>query len=300
MPDIVLFFLMLAGLAVLIIGLVHLSMWLRVDEAKDHEEKNWYRDPETPTCADDYDGPSIAAIAHRIDAIGNELYAQRRQQNHHENVRSSLERIGVAAAIIAATLAGLSAWIFQNQLVDAREATIEANRAWVGIYRADHGIPIATKPMYIQLTLVNTGRQPALRGSWGFKIYSVNHIPEDNRTFTADSALPRNDACDGVHLFPVGEGTSIWHTLFHTPDPGNANDPRLGPVEISYVSDSSAQADIDAALTRSKSLIVDACFVYWSGGQRRQTSARFLLRDRNGAPPSDWGFNQIPSGNSAD
>ncbi len=211
-------------------------------------------------------------------------------------VANRLNWITAGGAIVALVGLGFVYW----SIISADNATTEANRAWVGIYRADHGPLNITKPMHIQLTLVNTGREPALRGNWGIKIHSVNHIPETNGNFVADLASFRNEACDRVHIFPSGEGTSIWPTLFHTPDPGNPNDPQLGPAEIPYASEIGEQGDIDLALTRNKSLILDACFVYWSGNQRRQTSARFLLRDSDGVAPSGWDFNQIPSGNSAD
>ena len=299
MPDWLLIFVGFTVLVVLIIALVCLSVIV----------EQWcasHRIKEQPRADDDWNNrqeniqsTDIRIVASYLKTIGDEAYSYRQQQNRHDERRATLEKVGVIAAAVAAGLAAISAVIFYWQFDDARRATIAANRAWVGIYRADHGVLVATKPMYIQMTVVNTGREPALQGNWGFKIHAINHVPENNGNFSADLASFRNDSCNGVHLFPNGEGTSIWPTLFHTPDPGNPNDPHLGPAEIPYVSESGAQADIDAAIARSKSLILDACFIYWSGDQWRRTSARFLLRDQEGVSASRWGFNQIASGNSA-
>lgn len=249
--------------------------------------------------SEEQEKPIQARIACALETFNkeNEIYRLKQEKQERKAARLAAMTFAVVAIYTIVT-AGL--WIAQRDANSINgETLIEANRAWVGIYRADHGILIPGQPMYVQLTLVNTGREPALRGNWGFKIYAIKYIPKDSANLVPDLSGHRNKACDGVRLLPPTEGTTIWHTLFHTSDIGSPNDPKLGPAEIPYSSDSAAQGDIDAALTRSKSLILDACFVYWSGNRQRQTSARFLLRDQNGVSPSNWGFNAIPSGNSA-
>jgi hypothetical protein len=92
---------------------------LRKMPSKHDEEQRWYRDRKSNSRQHDPSEATIRALASQIDAIGDELYAQRKQQHHHENRRHFLEKIGVWAAIVAAFLAGLTALIFQGQLNQA-------------------------------------------------------------------------------------------------------------------------------------------------------------------------------------
>jgi hypothetical protein len=242
-------------------------------------------------------------IIYAIGEISEHRRAERARKNAENRLLTWTTITSVVIAAFTVVLAVATGFLYSataDMAADAKQATIEANRAWVGIYRADHGTLKTGQPMYVQLTLVNTGIEPALRGNWGFKIHAIKYIPENNGDLINKSELPRNDACDGVDLFPIGSGTSVWHTLLHDPAPGDRNDVKLGPSEIPYVSDPSAQEDINAAIARQKSLMLNTCFVYWSGGQRRHTSAQFLLRDADGVDPSQWSFNMNPSGNSAD
>jgi Flp pilus assembly protein TadB len=166
------FIVALATLAVLIVALVHLSVWIGRRQAKHDEEENRHSDDHNSHRRRNFNKSSIAAIAAGIDAIRDTLEAQRRQQNHHEISRSSLEKIGVFAAIIAAILAGLSAIIFQKQLYAMRFD----QRAWMKIVtiapyvREDHLVPDGLRffkdkfPAFLGLHVViqNVGRSPAL------------------------------------------------------------------------------------------------------------------------------------------
>lgn len=288
-----------AWLAVIVAIVWDIPVSASEPEMQTHQERR--PDADQAHASDDKE-ESAWAIAAAIQTAYDDQKSQREQQRRHDRKTVWLSALTLVVVSVY-TIVTLGLWQAQRQANRINDKSVtEANRAWVGIYRADHGPAAPRQPMYIQLTLVNYGREPALRGNWGIRIYAIDYIKKTSNSRTAEQppGLSQNHVCDGVRLFPPGEGATIWPTLFHTPDPNDRNDVRLSAAEIPDTSESGAQDDIDAALTGSKSLILDACFVYWSGNQRRQTSARFLLRDQEGVSPSQWRFNLIPSGNSAD
>jgi hypothetical protein len=188
------FVLYLAGLAVFIVALTRLS--LRVRPPKHDKEQDWYRDRESYKRQRNHDHASIGTLASRIDAIGDELYAQRRQQHHHENSRALLEKLGLGAASLAVILAGASAYIFQLQLRAARETLTATERPWV--YVSDDVLPKVVEGNKISrysVDLVNKGDSLATDISVGGKIVNLHetgYLQELADTSTVPCEPPSN------------------------------------------------------------------------------------------------------------
>ena len=121
------FIITLAALAVLIIGLVHLSVWLGSRESDDEEKQDRRRDHEKEQRSSKSYQSSGDAISARLEAIDDQLYAQGKEQRRHERKRTFLEIIGVTAAIAAAVFAFWSVLIFSGQLTEMRNE----QRAWI-------------------------------------------------------------------------------------------------------------------------------------------------------------------------
>jgi hypothetical protein len=101
--------------AFIIILLTRLSLWI----SRSTHDHVWYRGHESRKHLGYPDRAAVGALTSNVNAVSEELYAQRRRQNHHENRRAIYEIIGLTAAIIAAALAGYPAWIFKGQLEEA-------------------------------------------------------------------------------------------------------------------------------------------------------------------------------------
>lgn len=177
------FILYLAGLAVFIAMLTRLSLWM--SKPKDDEEEHWYGDRERRTRRHN-SSPPHRLVAY-VEAIGDELHTQRRQQDRHEKRRQLLERIGVAAAIVAAIFAGYSAWIFQGQLDEMRAE----RRPWV--YASNIGIvgPVTHDQQGVHVTISfamkNIGKLPALHTFPSFLISLHGFAPADKATVCKDA-----------------------------------------------------------------------------------------------------------------
>jgi hypothetical protein len=101
--------------------------------------------------------PSVVLVS-SINAITDQLKAERRQQYRHERQRAFREKIIIGVAGAAAFFAGLSAWIFDGQLREMRDE----QRAWIAPGRAVLERDITENgPINITISYGNTGKTPA-------------------------------------------------------------------------------------------------------------------------------------------
>lgn len=268
LPE-VMFVLELAGLAVFIIALVRLS--LRMHPSKHDKEQDWYRDREDHNRRSDSGQATIRALAANINAIGDELRAQRRQQNHHDNRRALLEKVGVGAAIVAALLAGYSAWIFQGQLNEMQSE----KRPWIaggGTITPDHLTvsPSSQVMAWFQMEVTVLGGSPA------YNVVTAGIlIPQGIVTLERQKNL-----CDHVKSAPIPKGAILTQlTLF----PGQK--PTLGVLAIDE------HDEFAAAKARAETKILPVivgCIVYSDqAGQRHQTGFIYDLFRRDTAIPGN-------------
>jgi hypothetical protein len=179
-------------------------------------------------------------------------------------------------------------------------AALAANRAWLApnyMYLdspLENGLPV----QYV-VKVVNVGREPALGVVWKTTETGVPYIPDSGNHISIQ--MNRNSTCDGLEPKPP-DGMVVY--------PAGANDlvNDLVPLDIQDSPDN--RKLIQDALNRTKSIIIDGCFAYRTGGGKHTSSFRFLLRDKPGQPSSvlnkdghpvpNWRFNALPSGNEAD
>jgi hypothetical protein len=173
-------------------------------------------------------------------------------------------------------------------------AALAANRAWLAPEQMILASPLESEvPPKYQIRVVNPGREPALGITWQVNPRGVPYIPEGN---ASDFKLGPNTACtglepeptDGMVIYPAGP-TNIWLPL--------------------AVKDTTENRElIKEALNRTKSLVVEGCFAYRTGGEKHTSSFRFFLRDvlgpsfikdKNGNLGPAWNFNATPTGNEA-
>jgi hypothetical protein len=173
-------------------------------------------------------------------------------------------------------------------------AAIAANRAWLApdimnlMSALEAGLPVK-----YSIHIINTGKEPALGMVWNVKPIGVPYIDPTNpntiemeRNVTCDGLEPR--PYDGMVLYPVG-GTNFWVPL--------------------YVPDTTDnQQLIREVLNKTKSLVIDGCFAYRTGGGKHTSAFRFFLRDvsgksfvadKNGNMVPAWKFNVTLTGNEA-
>ena len=131
MPDLVLFILLISGVAVLIVCLVHLSIWIGNREAdnekKQDEERQHKRDKRE---ADANHSPEYALVA-RLETIADQLDAQHKQDSRRDRKHTFLEVLGITAAIAAAFFALWLASINSAQLYDTRKTNMVQLRAYI-------------------------------------------------------------------------------------------------------------------------------------------------------------------------
>jgi hypothetical protein len=168
----------------------------------------------------------------------------------------------------------------------ARDTLIADTRAWLAPTFAKLNTPLENgPPIAIAVHIINTGKEPALNGAWGFKYYLLPYIqPTNNPT----EHLGPNTACDGITpsdtsgivVYPTSV-TNFWLPL-EIPD--TAEDREI----------------VNAALTHHNSLVIEGCLAYRTGGKAHKSLFRFFLRDVPNQPSSQWNFNAMTTGNYAD
>jgi hypothetical protein len=175
-------------------------------------------------------------------------------------------------------------------------AAVAGSRAWVAPEQMTLGSAVESGlPLKYQVRIVNPGREPALGLVWNVTPTGVPYIPEGAASnsikfkpnFTCSSLEP--SATDGMVLYPSGP-TNYWVPLDL---PNTAENRQL----------------LDDVMKKAKSLVVDGCFAYRTGGEKHTSAFRFFLRDvsnrsslvthKDGNSVPAWNFNATLSGNDA-
>ena len=265
--------------------------WYLLGEKQDRpqEKNNASTDCHKPS-------PNIGAtFGHPIDApisrplADNEIHeaAERNYWKKQLRISACLNRITALAAIAAVVGLGFVA----KGLVETQSATIEANRAWLGIYKTVFEREIDDpKGLAIMVYVQNSGRAPATDvktgGTWTViplskKIDKVSELPVSNLWSVVDEGI--KSQCRSVK--PLVGGTSIFA---FSNDPGMQTElaapnpiPDMGPVK-----------------DHSSVIIAPGCLTYISFGQTRHTGfCQFATDVRN---PSKWEWLTCPAGNFAE
>jgi hypothetical protein len=190
-----------------------------------------------------------------------------------------------------------SAWIFQEQLTEARKARIAEERAWIDPESMVLGSALENGlPVKYQIRIVNPGKEPAIGVVWKATPVSVPYI-ERNSNFDINK-IGRNAACDGL-ISTAPDGTVLY--------------PQSGvnfwlPLDIPNTVEN--RQLIKDVLNKKKSLVIDGCFAYTTIGEKHLSWFRFFLRDLpnvssyvlNGTGQSTpaWNFNEMSTGNGTD
>jgi hypothetical protein len=201
---------------------------------------------------------------------------------------SWLNGITLAAAIIAIT----TVVVLLLTLRDAREATIEANRAWVAPRSAylRRVFALNDHPVF-RVTYDNIGKQPALNTEtwWRVNIVDadllVRSLKEPN---LAESAFGRNPACDGRTSRKGGE--IIWPSQ------------KPETYSNSYVENPNDPIITQEVMDRRAAVVVQGCFLYETFNEVHKSAYCFWFRQ---VPPSYMltttsGAVICPIGNDAD
>jgi hypothetical protein len=97
-----------------------------------------------------------------LNAIPTQLSADESQDQAADQKRRFREWLTIALLSATVIVAGTADWIFYKTMVEARIATEENTRAWAGPSGAAiDGAVTLNNPASIQLSVVNTGREPA-------------------------------------------------------------------------------------------------------------------------------------------
>jgi hypothetical protein len=199
-----------------------------------------------------------------------------------------LNGITLAAAIIAIG----TVIVLIYTLIDARKATVEANRAWVAPRNA-----YLTRPFVLndhpafRVTYGNIGRQPALNTETWWRVSIVDAGPllrslkEPN---LAESAFPPNIACSGQSTRRGAE--VIWPT---TQPEAYAN---------AYVENPGDPIITEEVIDGRHAVVIQGCFLYETFHEVHHSAYCFWFRQ---VPPSHMlttttGAVICPIGNDAD
>jgi hypothetical protein len=177
----------------------------------------------------------------------------------------------------------------------AKKNLVAANRAWIAPTNAVLTKPIEDGlPIKIQIHIVNVGREPALGVVWKLNPLPVPYMPLGKEV--DDLAFGPNKSCEGLEPKPA-DGLVIY-------PPGGTN--YWLPFEIE---DTPENAKLLASVVaRQNSLVIEGCFAYRAGGERRTSAFRFYPRDipsepsyivKDGKPAQNWNFNAMLRGNEA-
>jgi len=239
------------------------------------------------------DSHAVNVVAHAIDAYHH-------KRDTHERARSKSEKVTIIVLGMTALFAALAAaaslvsdWIFYKQLVDSRNATIIANRAWIAPSRMVLNWPLEIPgPVRVSLAVENTGREPAIDVVYAFRSFLVSYIPEGPGN--AKVEIP-NLMCDGLDPQSIG-GQVIYPAKTSLSITSDIKD-TIGNRAMAI-----------AARDRSQTLIVEGCIAYRTFEKVHTSKFRFFLRDVPGPSciPIDiehincaWQFHPIGIGNEA-
>jgi hypothetical protein len=174
-------FFSLAALAVLVIALTHLSVWLGRRETTSDEEQDQRREQERHRSRESYK-TATDAIAARLDAITDELYARQRQDQKQERGRTFLSATTIVLAGITAGGALVTAWIFQGQLnvmQAERRPWIQLSEVAPWLLHVDVGAGFVDIP--VELRVKNIGLSPAEGVFATGKVYPRLAIDDERR-----------------------------------------------------------------------------------------------------------------------
>jgi hypothetical protein len=170
----------------------------------------------------------------------------------------------------------------------ASDALMASTRAWIAPTFAKLATPLENgPPISIQVHIINTGKEPALNGTWRFKHCLIPYIEPSNNP--AEHNLGPNTACDGL----VAAGDTAGMVIY----PTNATNIWV-PYEIPDTPED--RNIIGAALAHRNSLVIEGCLAYRTGGKAHKSAFRFFLRDVPNQPSSQWNLNAMTTGNYAD
>lgn len=223
-----------------------------------------------------------------------------------EREMSSFERSTLRWAKTAVFMSALAAifvcgqwWEMHTGGVDTHNlasAAVASSRAWVAPEQMTLGSAVESGlPLRYQVRIVNPGREPALGLVWNVAPTGVPYIPEGTASnsikfepnSTCSSLEP--SATDGMVLYPSGP-TNYW-------------------VPLDLPNTTENRQLLDEVMKKAKSLIVNGCFAYRTGGEKHTSAFRFFLRDvpnrsslvtdKDGNSVPAWNFNATLSGNDA-
>jgi hypothetical protein len=272
------FFLALAGLATLIFGLSHGSVWVQRWQVERKEEKDRARQQKYHERYPNNQRRGPLAIPAHIYAVANKLEAYQRQQERSERRRAAREKLTIGGIFITAFLALGQGWIFYNQLEEMREE----RRAWVGPLSAGfpNGLPQVGNPGTVTVQYHNTGREPAIDVFADLSPYVVT-LTEDQQGVSATHIAEYVGRCRATQpvigsqvVFPT-TGFSAYTTA------------RIIEGEL-----------IDWNIMYGTSLIfITGCYVYTTLGIIHRTSFCFFFQNGPKMTPQNWIF--CPTGNYA-
>jgi hypothetical protein len=216
-----------------------------------------------------------------------------------EKVRTTDMIIAFATVVIALTaiVQGYEMVSSSKDTHDLAAATVASNRAWVAPQQIILGSAIESgPPLKYQIRIVNPGKEPALGVAWNVKPFGVPYISEGDGT--NNFKLGQNASCAGLEPGEV-DGTVVYPT-------GPAN----FWLPLSVLSTPENVQLIDEVKKKTKSLVIEGCFVYRTGGGKHTSAFRFFLRDipdnpsfitgKDGNSIPAWNFNIDLTGNTAD
>jgi hypothetical protein len=131
MPAELSFIFGLASVAVLIVCLVHLSGWLGEWSTKQEKQEDEQRQKNRDDRTADRGQPAGNAVVGRLDSLVDQLEAQYQQTSRHDRKNTTLEVVGVTAAIAAAIFALWLATTTSVQLDEGRKTNALQLRAYV-------------------------------------------------------------------------------------------------------------------------------------------------------------------------
>jgi hypothetical protein len=219
-----------------------------------------------------------------IDTVTNRVNPNSTQQN---NDRDPWVKRAAIAAIIYAGFTFVIMIINGFQTWYTRQAIFAANRAWIAPRYMRFNSPLVENGVVdVALSIPNVGREPALAVKYKFDLRGIKYIPQANVP-NPEADVPINHTCDNLHT-DKASGLVDWPEVSY------------GSNFIPYAFDDTSENRQIAndALHHMRSMMVQGCIVYRTGGDEHTSHFRFFLRD-NERPSVQWNFNSMRTGNEA-